>query len=283
MYAIVKTGGKQYKVAPGDKLNIEKLNAEPGAKVELEAICVVDGEKVEADPAKAAATKVVAVVLEQFKGEKQLVFKFKKRKNYKKLRRASPAADARSDRVGGLGQGREAGQEGRREEGRGRRGAQGRNQGRCEVHGRQGEACRQDRLRKRSPPPRRPPRRKQSPLPRRRLRRRRPKPRRKTPSKAREGILMAHKKGLGSTRNGRDSHAQRLGVKMFAGQTVKTGNVIVRQHGTHHPSGRECRSRQGRHAVCPLRRHARVHARRQAPRARASRGVGSRPLRLRHD
>lgn len=86
MYAIVKTGGKQYKVAPGDKLNIEKLDAEVGAKVELDAICVVDGKKVEADPAKAAATKVVAVVLEQFKGEKQLVFKFKKRKNYKKLR-----------------------------------------------------------------------------------------------------------------------------------------------------------------------------------------------------
>ena len=86
MYAIVKTGGKQYKVAPGDKLNIEKLDAEVGAKVELEAICIVDGEKVEADPAKAAATKVTAIVLEQFKGEKQLVFKFKKRKNYKKLR-----------------------------------------------------------------------------------------------------------------------------------------------------------------------------------------------------
>ena len=41
---------------------------------------------------------------------------------------------------------------------------------------------------------------------------------------------------MGSTRNGRDSHAQRLGVKMFAGQAVKTGNVIVRQRGTHfHP------------------------------------------------
>ena len=40
----------------------------------------------EADPAKAAATKVTAIILEQFKGEKQLVFKFKKRKNYKKLR-----------------------------------------------------------------------------------------------------------------------------------------------------------------------------------------------------
>ncbi|MBR5259642.1 MAG: 50S ribosomal protein L27 [Eggerthellaceae bacterium] len=47
---------------------------------------------------------------------------------------------------------------------------------------------------------------------------------------------MAHKKGLGSTRNGRDSRAQRLGVKKFAGETVKTGMIIVRQHGTHfHP------------------------------------------------
>lgn len=86
MYAIVKTGGKQYKVAPGDKLNIEKLPAEVGEKVELTAICVVDGETVVADPAKAAETKVTAVVLEQFKGEKQIVFKFKKRKNYKKKR-----------------------------------------------------------------------------------------------------------------------------------------------------------------------------------------------------
>ena len=86
MTAIIVTGGKQYKVAPGDKLNIEKLDAAVGDKVELEAICVVDGAKVEADPAKAAATKVTAIILEQFKGEKQLVFKFKKRKNYKKLR-----------------------------------------------------------------------------------------------------------------------------------------------------------------------------------------------------
>ena len=47
---------------------------------------------------------------------------------------------------------------------------------------------------------------------------------------------MAHKKGLGSTRTGRDSRAQRLGVKKFAGEKVKTGMVIVRQHGTHfHP------------------------------------------------
>lgn len=47
---------------------------------------------------------------------------------------------------------------------------------------------------------------------------------------------MAHKKGLGSTRNGRDSHAKRLGCKRFAGQSVTTGTILVRQRGTHiHP------------------------------------------------
>lgn len=47
---------------------------------------------------------------------------------------------------------------------------------------------------------------------------------------------MAHKKAAGSTRNGRDSNANRLGVKRFGGETVKAGNIIVRQRGTHfHP------------------------------------------------
>ncbi len=47
---------------------------------------------------------------------------------------------------------------------------------------------------------------------------------------------MAHKKGAASTRNGRDSNAQRLGVKRFGGQLVNAGEIIVRQHGTHfHP------------------------------------------------
>ena len=47
---------------------------------------------------------------------------------------------------------------------------------------------------------------------------------------------MAHKKGLGSSRNGRDSHAQRLGVKKYGGEQVIAGNIIVRQRGTHfHP------------------------------------------------
>ncbi len=47
---------------------------------------------------------------------------------------------------------------------------------------------------------------------------------------------MAHKKGAGSTKNGRESHSKRLGVKIFGGQVVKAGNIIVRQRGTtHHP------------------------------------------------
>jgi large subunit ribosomal protein L27 len=48
---------------------------------------------------------------------------------------------------------------------------------------------------------------------------------------------MAHKKGLGSSRNGRDSNAQRLGVKVFAGQTVRGGEIIVRQRGTRFKPG----------------------------------------------
>ena len=86
MYAVVKTGGKQYTVKPGDVVAVEKLPAEIGDEVELPVIFVADGDKIEADPEKAASTKVIAKVLDQFKDKKKLVFKFKKRKGYKKLR-----------------------------------------------------------------------------------------------------------------------------------------------------------------------------------------------------
>ncbi|HLP33335.1 MAG TPA: 50S ribosomal protein L27 [Bacteroidia bacterium] len=47
---------------------------------------------------------------------------------------------------------------------------------------------------------------------------------------------MAHKKGVGSSKNGRESHSKRLGVKLFGGQFAKAGNIIIRQRGTkHHP------------------------------------------------
>ena len=49
---------------------------------------------------------------------------------------------------------------------------------------------------------------------------------------------MAHKKGQGSVRNGRESHSQRLGIKVYGGQTVRAGGVIVRQRGTRYHPGR---------------------------------------------
>jgi large subunit ribosomal protein L27 len=48
---------------------------------------------------------------------------------------------------------------------------------------------------------------------------------------------MAHKKGVGSSKNGRESHSKRLGVKLFGGQTAKAGNILVRQRGTVHNPG----------------------------------------------
>jgi large subunit ribosomal protein L27 len=49
---------------------------------------------------------------------------------------------------------------------------------------------------------------------------------------------MAHKKGMGSSRNGRDSESKRLGVKLFGGQEAKAGNILVRQRGTKHFAGK---------------------------------------------
>ncbi len=51
---------------------------------------------------------------------------------------------------------------------------------------------------------------------------------------------MAHKKGLGSSKNGRDSNAQRLGIKVFGGQLIPGGSIIVRQRGTRYKAGENC-------------------------------------------
>ena len=86
MYAIVSTGGKQYKVATDDVITVEKLEGEVGSKVELPVIFLNDGKKIVTDPAKLAKAKVTAEIVDQFKGEKQLVFKFHKRKRYRRLK-----------------------------------------------------------------------------------------------------------------------------------------------------------------------------------------------------
>ena len=86
MYAIVKTGGKQYTVNPGDVLDVEKIEGEAGDKVDLQVLLLNDGNKVVADAAEAAKVKVTAEIIDQHKGKKQLVFKFKKRKGYKRTK-----------------------------------------------------------------------------------------------------------------------------------------------------------------------------------------------------
>jgi len=84
MYAVVKTGGKQYKVAKGDVLDVEKLDVEPGKKVNLDVLLLADGDKVITDADALAKAKVSAKVVEHLKAKKVLIFKFKKRKGYKR-------------------------------------------------------------------------------------------------------------------------------------------------------------------------------------------------------
>ena len=81
MYAIIKTGGKQYKVAEGDVIDVEKLDAEIGDTVEFDTL-MLSGETTVVDPAILAEKKVSAEVVDQFRGEKVLIFKLKKRKRY---------------------------------------------------------------------------------------------------------------------------------------------------------------------------------------------------------
>ncbi|MGH8862735.1 MAG: 50S ribosomal protein L21 [Jatrophihabitantaceae bacterium] len=84
MYAIVKTGGKQYKVAEGDVIEVEKLDATAGAEVALTAILLVDGETVTHDADKLAKVNVTAEVVAQTKGPKIRIHKFKSKTGYHK-------------------------------------------------------------------------------------------------------------------------------------------------------------------------------------------------------
>jgi large subunit ribosomal protein L21 len=86
MYAIVATGGKQLKVAAGDVVTIEKLDAPVGESVSFDVIFLADGEEITVDPAALADVKVTGEIVEHFKGEKAIIFKFKKRKGYKRLK-----------------------------------------------------------------------------------------------------------------------------------------------------------------------------------------------------
>ncbi|HVE73864.1 MAG TPA: 50S ribosomal protein L21 [Mycobacteriales bacterium] len=83
MYAIVKTGGKQYKVAVGDVLEVEKLGGDAGAAVTLPALLVVDGAKVTSDAAALAAVTVSGEVVAHTKGPKIRILKYKNKTGYR--------------------------------------------------------------------------------------------------------------------------------------------------------------------------------------------------------
>ena len=84
MYAIVKTGGKQYKVAVGDVVEVEKVVGVPGAPVDLPALLVVDGTTVTSDAAALAGVTVSGEVVAQTKGPKIRILKYKNKSGYKK-------------------------------------------------------------------------------------------------------------------------------------------------------------------------------------------------------
>lgn len=85
MYAVIKTGGKQYKVAAGDYLKVEKLDGDVGSKVVIDKILMVaDGDNVTIGSPLVAGAKVNATVLSHGKGDKVMIFKFHRRKHYRK-------------------------------------------------------------------------------------------------------------------------------------------------------------------------------------------------------
>ena len=84
MYAIVKTGGKQYKVAEGDHVKVEKIEGEAGNSVSLSPILVVDGASVTSDTDALAKVTVSGEIIEQTKGPKIRIHKFKNKTRYHK-------------------------------------------------------------------------------------------------------------------------------------------------------------------------------------------------------
>ncbi len=81
-YAIVQTGGKQYRVAEGDEIDVEKLDVEAGKEAALDVLMFADGDNVQLGSPLLSGATVTAEVVDQHKGEKVIAFKYKRRKGY---------------------------------------------------------------------------------------------------------------------------------------------------------------------------------------------------------
>ena len=307
MYAVIETGGKQYRVEVGTELEVELLDAEPGSNITLDRVLLVaDGDESAIGRPIVADAAVEAEVVRRDRGEKLISFKYrpKARTRVKKGHRQELTVLRITDvRLGS----KSAAADKRKAE----------------------RTRRPSASASRRPPPSRPPRTPPSPRswPRRRPPRRRPRPRRRptrsrrrsrregrrrrptaegragqgrrrrpraprpraarpTPSRRakpkakprhEEGRVdpMAHKKAGSSSKNGRDSVGQRLGVKVGDGQLVPAGSIIVRQRGMTFLAGTGTGPRPGLHRVRDDDRQGPVRARDEEqeadPRSRPSR------------
>ena len=84
MYAVIKTGGKQYRVAAGEKLKVEQIPADIGQEIVLDQVLMLGGESVVVGSPLVAGAKVLAKVISQGRGEKVRIFKLRRRKHYQK-------------------------------------------------------------------------------------------------------------------------------------------------------------------------------------------------------
>ena len=85
MYAVIKTGGKQYKVSPGDVVRVESLDAKKGDTIEIKDVCMIsDGDKMSVGKPMLASAKVTAEVVDEDRGVKLLIFKHRRRKGFRK-------------------------------------------------------------------------------------------------------------------------------------------------------------------------------------------------------
>jgi large subunit ribosomal protein L21 len=84
MYAVIKTGGKQYRVAPNEVIKVERLDGEVGASITFPEVLMVGGDSPVVGTPTVAGASVTATVLEQGKGEKIVIFKKRRRKNYRR-------------------------------------------------------------------------------------------------------------------------------------------------------------------------------------------------------
>ncbi len=86
MYAIVETGGKQYRVTEGETLRVDRLDAEAGAELTLDKVLMLGGERVAVGTPYVQGASVRAQVVRHGRGRKVIVFKMKRRKNYRRKR-----------------------------------------------------------------------------------------------------------------------------------------------------------------------------------------------------